>query len=844
VATAAAAALLVLCVACGGLPLPYSPSATARQETTLAGPWKFRASNDLENAAARDFDDGAWETIRVPHTWAARDPRTYRRAWYRTHFMSPAIQPSRRAFLSFEGVATIADVYLNGRHLGQHRGAYTRFLFDATEALLPAPGENVLAVRVSNDPSETADCLPSGVAKQHYDVYGGIYRKVRLLQTELVHIDPTDNASPGVKFTPRRVDARRAEYAVEVLARNADTVARTLTARSHLVDAAGRVVDQGAAERRLEARAGAKLSLDGALARPLLWGPGHPALYDLHVELWADGRLVDRVSQKVGFRDFRMRDGRFYLNGEPTLLRGVGKHQETETAATAISDRDIDEDFANLADLGVNMVRLAHYPHAALAYDLADRLGILVWAENGNSNPGLASATGETITREMIRQNQNHPSIVIWSVGNESDYRGVARYAAVVRAEDGTRLVTYASSTGIRPKAQQQLDFIARNSYLGWYADEPAWDFEDVAPKLRYVSETGGGAVISQHCDYHRERMIVDVFEPEEYRQLLAEAQFQTVFRTRPQDVPLFSVWLLRDFVAPAQEKFRGINTKGLLTRDNFRKDAYYLYRAFLRPEEPTVHLASKTYFLRRGVGSDQVKAFSNQPFLTLTVDGGHSDRVAQGRYRQRNGRSVANVFHWRTVLHPGRNVVRVTDDAGHSDETVFYFLPNEAAGLPQDSRAPVLGLRSSNPRNPAYLIDAPVQDQWPFYYEFDGTADNTFATIPATVRGAAWIATRRLSRPENRTRLDFRVAPEGPGADVWIAFTADAPTPVAWLRAGFSDTGESSEWRDTQLRRAPLRMLHRGCRAGEAVRVDGVTRDYVVLVRRREPAIATKAAR
>jgi hypothetical protein len=169
-----------------------------------------------------------------------------------------------------------------------------------------------------------------------------------------------------------------------------------------------------------------------------------------------------------------------------------------------------------------------------------------------------------------------------------------------------------------------------------------------------------------------------------------------------------------------------------------------------------------------------------------------------------------------------------------------FYFIPDGASAWPEDPRALVQGLRSSNGRNPAYFIDAPVQDQWPFYYEFDGAADNTFVTIPPSVRGASWIATRRLSRSENRTDIEFHIASESRGANVWILAAARARQNEAWRRAGFRDTGEACEWRDTALKRVPCSLLHRAVEAGAPVHLPGDTLDYVVLVR--EQGAATGA--
>jgi beta-galactosidase len=506
----------------------------------------------------------------------------------------------------------------------------------------------------------------------------------------------------------------------------------------------------------------------------------------------------------------------------------VGKHQENEQRLTAVTDDDLRQEWAWLRDLGVNFVRLAHYPHAALEYDLADEQGVLVWAENGHSNERKIKETGDNITREMVLQNYNHPSIVMWSVGNETGFLRVNRYAAVVKALDPGRLVAYASNTGSKGKRfYPDLDLIAQNTYVGWYRGDP-WEFEARARAMRFLSETGGGAVITNHTEYGRLHRIPDHFEPDEYRQALEEVHDQVVFRDHPEDVPLYSVWNFRDF---GTEKYKGVrNTKGLLTYAGFKKDVWYVYRAFLRPQEPLVHLAGKTFFLRRGRADDGIKAYSNAPLLSLVLNGTDQGPRRNGEYRHGNGRAIANVFSWPSALRPGRNDLRARDQAGHEDASVVYYEPAGAAPAPESGI--VRELASSNPASPAWFIDQPAQDQWPFYFEMDGTADNTFDVLPARVRGAGWIATRRLSKREARTDLAFRVAPDGPGATVYVMGSESPALETALDGAGFRDTGERGRWHDDSLHLVPFRLYARTARAGERVSVPGATADYVVLVK------------
>src|SRR5262249_55644631 len=153
------------------------------------------------------------------------------------------------------------------------------------------------------------------------------------------------------------------------------------------------------------------------------------------------------------------------------------------------------------------------------------------------------------------------------------------------------------------------------------------------------------------------------------------------------------------------------------------------------------------------------------------------------GEYRHANGRTIANVFFWRVALRPGRNDLRVRDEAGHADAAVVYYEPSGAPRPPEEGI--VRELFSSNPVSPAWVIDQPAQDQWPVSFELDGTADNTFDVLPARVRGAGWIATRRLSKREARTDLAFRVAPGGPGATVYVVGSESPALEAALLAAG-----------------------------------------------------------
>ncbi len=790
--------------------------------------WKFAPSPGQVGPERTTCDDSRWQTITVPHTWNSKtQTQTHRTAWYRTHFTVANAETRKEIFACFDGAGTAATVYVNGISLGSHRGAYTRFLFDATRAV--RVGDNVLAVCCDTDPGDTDDCLPRGDGYQLYHVPGGLYRRAYLLETAPVHIDPTDCAASGVFLTPTflspaAVSTGSAALDIKTLVRNDGPHPALVMVISIVRDQNGSPVAVLSGQILLPARTRGTVSRQAQIAQPHLWGPSDPYLYTVTTTTSAGGAVTDTVTERTGFRFFQMTPNGFFLNGVLTPLRGVAKHQETEEHGSAVTDADLRRDWDDLRDLGVNFVRLAHYPHAKLEYDLADERGIVVWAENGHSNPAPPTETGRQITREMVRQNYNHPSICFWSIGNEAiqtlaDIGTLADYAGVARAEDPSRLITYASSTAFCQS--YALDFVAVNRYNGWYGGTIA-GFDAQAAYYHNISETGAGGVISVHSAAERPAHSVNRYEPEEYQQEVAESRCETVFRTLSDQIPLFTWWTFRDFSDP---RYKGVNSKGMETFGGFRKDIWYLYQSFLKPQTPVVHLCGKSWFLRRALPPQtySVKAYSNAPSLTLTVNGKVVGMQFNGAYMLPNGTQSDNVFAWDDALTPGRNVVTVSDGAGHSDTAVIYTEHGEEDGL-------VRSLQSSDPGNPAYFIAAPIKAEQPFYDNFDGTGDNTFQAIPAPLEGAEWITFSRPPEASAQAALSFALAPGGGQTDVFLMLTAIS-RPLS-IPPGWTDTGVTGTWRDNALNLVPYALYRRTFAAGEAVLVPPIAADYVVLLK------------
>jgi beta-galactosidase len=828
-------------------------AASPRQTQLLnSADWQFvgaGAEAPLPEIDSDAFGHAAWTKVSVPHNFQTRAAYdTLTRGWYRTQVTVSPSAIGKALYLVFEGAATIADVYVNGQHLGQHRGAYTRFVFDASKALHPG-SDNQLAVLVNDTPADTLDCLP--ISKTGlYKVWGGLYRNVWLVETAQVHIDPTDYASPGVYITPADVSGDSAKLTIRVLLRNVSTADAQLQVRARILDPAGAEVKTVVAPASIAAGARGSVELSTVVANPQLWGPLKGAVYHVETTVLVNGQPVDEVTQPTGFRwlDWDWKGGTVKVNGKRVILYGVNLHQEVEAKGSAVSPEDLKANFDTMADLGNNFLRLPHYPHAQIEYDLADQHGILAWAEDGNSNgKDVPGPTAAQIATEMVKQNYNHPSIVVWSLGNEAAAEPADQCVPIVKALDQTRPV------GVANQKSALADFHTKHCYFGWYHK----DLGGFTP-TGFMSEVGAGGVVSTHCDYDKVDWNVNKYEPEEWQQFVSENNFQKVFHGDNSTLGLFCVWCLRDFSDGKYKAPVGINSKGLITYAGSKKDVYYLYRSFLRPETPTVWICSKRYFLRRGEDSNGIKVYSNAARITLTLNGEKVSTLENGNYVIPDGpwtheadtrkvkkgdpvpkpavakpytpEKVDNVFFWPARLHTGKNTVTASDDHGNTDTAVIYFYgENGLPELPTDS-LPITRLVSSNTRNPAYFMGTPVQGQWPIYYDLDSTADNSWNTLPEEIDGASWIALRRVTKPEEATTVSFTV--NKPSRIYVMATKKD--TPPAFAPAGtFQEVPQAASlWRDNAMLLVPSQLFVHEAKPGEEMHLSLGDRDAVVLVK------------
>ncbi|WP_260610644.1 glycoside hydrolase family 2 TIM barrel-domain containing protein [Sphingomonas sp. IC081] len=682
---------------------------TGRAAIDLSHGWRFHFGDAPAAVTATGFDDRDWEQVSVPHSWnrigayaQKRGAETDNRqglGWYRLQVDAPKAKPGDRQYLDFAAVGKLAEVWVNGHHVGTHKGAFARFRLDVTDAWKPGQ-RNLVVVSADNSKvepgSSTSEVIPlSG----DFFVHGGIYREVALLQLPAASIDPLDYGGPGVYAHATRISAESATVEVRTRLRNAGPAPRSLTLATEIRDARGKVVARTVQPVTLASGTGEqRTALD--LARPHRWdGRADPYLYSVTATL-SDGKAVlDRVSQPLGLRTFRFdADKGFFLNGRHVKLRGVSRHQDALGSGWALTPAQHAQDMALVEELGANTIRQAHYQHADAWSDLADKAGMVVWAElpyvttpsiTGGKGSDALWANAEQQLREQIRQNYNHPAILMWSVGNEVDsakgfgQKGappqpqalLAHLNAIARQEDPDRPTTFADcceGLTLVQTAGETLagttDLIGYNRYYGWYYPKPLevrQDLGDTLDKLHRehpglplsLSEYGAGGAISQHSDDVRSGYVnfVGRPHPEEYQAWVHEQSWPSI---AARDFVFASwVWAMFDFASDLRDEGDAVdlNDKGLITADRkTRKDAFWFYKVAWS-DSPALHFAG-TRYLDRAYPVMDVKAYATAPSARLTINGRPVGEVPCRDF----------VCEWKDVaLRPGANAAVVTTTQG-----------------------------------------------------------------------------------------------------------------------------------------------------------------------------------
>lgn len=638
-----------------------------RQDILLNNDWDFRFSHQVQK--------GTEVRVDLPHTWNAQDALSgkmdYKRGIgnYEKNLFIRSEWKGKRLFIRFEGVNNIADVFVNRRHIGEHRGGYGAFIFEITGKVEYGKVNSIL-VRVNN--GEQLDIMP---LVGDFNFYGGIYRDVHLLIIDETCISPLNYASPGVRLIQDSVSHKYAKVRAVVDLSNGGSGNREVELNVRLLDGQ-RVVKEGTKKVNLSGNAAMQQEFTFEIDQPHLWnGRQDPFLYQAEVILSRNGQMVDRVIQPLGLRFYRIDpDKGFFLNGKHLPLQGVCRHQDRSEVGNALRPQHHEEDAALMLEMGVNAVRLAHYPQATYFYDLMDKNGIIVWAEipfvgpGGYNDKGFVDlpafrANGKEQLKELIRQHYNHPSICVWGVFNELTELGdnpveyIKELNVLAHQEDPTRPTTSASNQ--MGDLNFITDAIAWNRYDGWYGGTPAdlgkWldrMHKDHPEICIAISEYGAGASIYHQQDSLVKTVPTSWWHPENWQTYYHIENWKTI-SSRPYVWGSF-VWNMFDFgAAHRTEGDRpGINDKGLVTFDRkVRKDAFYFYKANWNREEPMLYLTSKRNTVRTQ-RLQTITAFTNLSGAELFVNGKSYGKAIPDSYA---------ILEWKNVeLEPGENEIKV----------------------------------------------------------------------------------------------------------------------------------------------------------------------------------------
>ena len=455
--------LLFICAAFGQ---SCSISFSGREVLDMNTDWAFYRGDVVEGSRT-DLDDSGWIPVALPHIMQLEMKHCGGNSiydgvgWYRRYFKLPAKYKDKRVIVSFEGMMTNCDVYLNGQKVTEHHGGYMGFVADLTDRI-DWNGNNVLAVRVSAEPDPLT---PPGKPQDKMDFYyySGIYRDVRMVITDKVYItDPLEEdlvAGGGQFVTYPEVtkDKARAHLATHV--RNLTDKDQTLSVFSQLVDSAGHVIAEAETPVTLHKQSDRTVEQDLIVNQPALWHPYTPNLYTLRTQLLSEDKVLDETTRKIGIRTIRYTaEEGFFINGEKLYMRGANRHQAFANVGDAASNSMQVRDVIDLKRGGYNAVRAAHYPNDPAFLEACDRYGLLVvecipgW-QFYNPDSTFIKRLYE-IGRQMIRRDRNHPSIIMWSIGNEVEQRAdepegdliSKRLVNTVRKYDTSRFTTIGSN--------------------------------------------------------------------------------------------------------------------------------------------------------------------------------------------------------------------------------------------------------------------------------------------------------------------------------------------------------------------------------------------------------------
>lgn len=663
-----------------------------REVTAFNEGWSFKKGPFQQNPILFNTAFGVrWQEVKIPHTWNARDMQNDKtayytgEAYYKKTYTPAASQKDKRVFLRFEGIGSVAEVYVNNIYVGNHKGAYSAFAIEITRALKFGEANEIL-VKVDNSPRP--DVVP--INNTLFPVYGGIYRPVELIVTDKVNIAVTDYASPGIYISQNNVNRKSADVNVKIKLENKNKTDKNVRLLTTIYETDGRVKAKQETPVTITPQGRHFFEQNFVIKNPHLWqGLEDPYLYRVVTQVIADGNVIDQVTQPLGLRHFELKaaDG-MYLNGKKVPMYGVCRHQDWWGLGSALSNENHDTDLEIIKEIGATTIRFAHYQQSEYLYSRCDSIGFMIWAEipfvNRVSTQEANNAKQQMV--ELIRQNYNHPSIYTWGLHNEVytpyDYTIALTTDLhdLSKSEDPYRYTVSVNGHSVVDQASNlNADIQGINHYFGWYngkiGDVEKWvnGMEKNFPGYKIMfSEYGAEANIHQ-----QEEVVGDFgryfsqFYPETFSTKFHEIHWGVISK-HPYIIASY-IWNTFDFATPAtsQGGVEARNMKGLVTFDRkTKKDPYYWYKANWS-KEPVLYLTQRRATERENKVTP-VTVYSNVGTPQLFVNGTQVTNYTQGTT------PVHYIFN-NVELKQGENTIEVRATANgqnYTDKITWNYSP------------------------------------------------------------------------------------------------------------------------------------------------------------------------
>ena len=694
--------------------IPAEYKDTQRKITDISQNWKFLLERDMASAPAEGQvpgdEAGAWEEVTIPHCWNTDDGAdggdNYHKGigWYVREFsakeLAEAMGSGTQLYLEMGAACKISEVYVNGQKIDRHEGGYSRIRVDLTDYIKKGEA-NTIAVSVDNRVNNLTPM--SG----DFTVFGGLYRDISLISTGDVHMDLDQATSYGGRglyvsqqgaegvtkdTTVEDVFGKGGKLTVSGEVKNSSDTAQNVSAEVVVYDADwGKVASHTFDMVSVDPDTIHNFTQELTVTDPHLWdGVNDPYQYNVEFKVYADGQMVDRERDRIGFRFFCSdpEDG-FFLNGRSYPLRGVNSHQDRYNRGYAATHQDREQDMAMMDEMGANAIRFAHYQHDPFVYELAAERGITVWAEipmvNSIKNTRAFYKSTDDNLKELIHQAYNIPSVLMWGIHNEQwpSNAGITvlldQLYKTCKAEDPSRLVTVATAQDPGDDVSDskwdsialswQSDISAWNKYFGIYQGKDARYFgnwidqvHDYGKKHKTIT---GTTQANTNPEGQAENIPVKVHgnvgmseygaegnpyihdEKPGYNQNESnlseewQTRFHEIYYKKIAESPWMwgsYIWNMFEFGSDkrANAGRQGTNNKGIVSYDRtIKKDSFYFYQANWS-DEPVLKIAGER-FTTRNQDDIQVTVYSNMEDVELFVDG-----VSQGKLTADSNREPA----------------------------------------------------------------------------------------------------------------------------------------------------------------------------------------------------------